>query len=188
MFVEWIWESNLLPDKADPTSPSCSGEGPRGSSVGLQTRTKPCCPSEWAWVWEVSGFFCDSSSCCRRQLALKKSCHELGLALPAAFNTAHAYLPGHIRVPRPTDYTAKHGTLFSCWGISSSVCPFFFLLVSSGPEALWGCAERDMGEMLSSLHEQDEPSTMSIWTLKQISRNLKFISGCWKRTSCANDV
>lgn len=86
-------------------------------------------PAQWAWAWGFSGFFCDSSSCCWRQLALKKSCRELVLALSAAFNTARAYLLGYIRVPHPTDYAAKHGMLFSCWGVSSSVCHFFFLLL-----------------------------------------------------------
>lgn len=60
--------------------------------------------------------FYGSTGCCQGQLALRKSCRELGLVLLAAFMLQLCSAACN------QDMACK-----SLTGISSSVCPFFFL-------------------------------------------------------------
>lgn len=172
MFVVW----NLLPYRSDPASLSCMG---RDQPHGVQIVSVQVAPSEPLWAWRIAGFLC-FLKLLPRQFSVKKFCHELGLALTAAFHIWN--LLGYIRVPHPTDCAAKHRKFFPHWGISSSVCPFFFFLLfplvlrlsRAVQIRLWvTCSQpcmRRLGPALGVLEQK--------WWL------LRIISAFWKRTRC----
>lgn len=157
--------------------------GPPGSLAGLQTCTKPRCGPRHD---EPVAFFVIPQVYPRGSLLWKRPTMSLGLL--SQLHSTQPVLPfwgisGYHRLHHKTRHIILRRRI-------QLLSPFFLFLAPfcSCPEALWGHTQQGRGETVSSLREQDEPSTMSIWKLGQKSQNLKFIAGCWKRSSCDKDV
>lgn len=96
--------------------PSCRRRNGEAACWVYEGCTKPCFPRTAGSGVKCHWLFYGSTSGCWGQLALRKSCRELGLVLLAAFMLQLCNAACN------QDMACK-----SLTGISSLVCPFFFL-------------------------------------------------------------